>query len=1048
MNAAPAYVELHALSAFSFQRGASLPEELVERALALGYAGLALTDECSMAGIVRAWKHARDDCARPDWPLIAGAEFTLADGPKFVLLAQTQAGYAGICAAITRARRNAAKGRYRLSRADFDAGTAQTCALWIPRDADAPHELDWLHARYAGRLWIAVELHRDGHDGARLQRLRALSRHHGVPLVACGDVHMHVRARRPLQDVMTALRHRLPVSRCGPRLFANGERHLRTRAQLAALYPPELLRETLAVAERCAFRLDALRYEYPRELVGPGHTPSSWLRTLVERHLPERWPEGCPRAVRETLERELALIAEKGYEAFFLTVYDIVRYARERGILCQGRGSAANSAVCYTLGITEVSPEFTELLFERFISKERDEPPDIDVDFEHERREEVIQYVYRKYGRERAALAATVIRYQPRSALRDVGRALEIGADVVDRLAKSLAWWDEAADLPERLRAAGVDPEAPQIALWLRLARELVGFPRHLSQHVGGFVISDAPLSTLVPVENAGMPERTIIQWDKDDLEALGLLKVDVLALGMLSALRRSFELQRAFDGTALQLRGIPQNDAQTYAMIRRAETIGVFQIESRAQMSMLPRLQPRDLYDITVQVAIVRPGPIQGGMVHPYLKNRMQALRQPEAASSLGALHALLEGARADKQEALLRVLARTHGVPIFQEQVMRIAIVAADFSPGEADRLRRSMAAWKRDGGLEKWEHRLKAGMARNGFSPAFAERIYQQILGFGAYGFPESHAASFALLAYASAYMKCHYPAAFFAGLLNSQPMGFYPPSMLVGEARRMGVDVRPVDVCHSQWDCTLERGTDARPALRLGLRLIAGLPAAAAQRIVRARALQPYRSVDDLAQRAALSRRELDLLAGADALAALAGHRHAARWQARGHERLDGLLRTAQCADDAVALDAPTEGEDILADYRSMHLTLRRHPVALLRPRLARARVTPSGALARGRDGEAVRVAGIVMFRQRPGSAKGTMFVTLEDETGIVNLIVRPALIEAERSAVVGARLLIVQGRLQCQQSVIHVVAERCFDRSHWLGELPYLSRDFR
>ncbi|MEQ1438957.1 error-prone DNA polymerase [Fontimonas sp. SYSU GA230001] len=1029
MTKHPEYVELHALSAFSFQRGASMPGELVEHALALGYSGLAITDECSMAGVVRAWQQARE-LGATHWPLLTGSEFTLADGPKVVLLAQTQRGYAGLCAAITRGRRNATKGEYRLDRSDFADGTADTCALWIPRGPGDIEELVWLRERYPQRLWIAVELHRDGNDAAKLQRLRDHSRRFGVPLVAAGDVHMHRRERRVLQDVLTALRHHLPVQRCGHRLFANGERHLRPLDDLATLYPPELLRETLAVAERCTFRLGELRYEYPKEIVEPGHTPASWLRTLVERHIPDRWPAGCPPDVHAIIEKELALIAQKHYEAFFLTVHDIVQFAKRRGILCQGRGSAANSAVCYTLGITEVSPGFTDLLFERFVSIERDEPPDIDVDFEHERREEVIQYVYEKYGRERAALAATVIRYQPRSALRDVGRALDIGAEVVDRVTRSLAWWDEPDDLPERLRAAGVDPDAPQIRVWLRLARSLIGFPRHLSQHVGGFVISDAPLHELVPVENAAMPERTIIQWDKDDLEALGLLKVDVLALGMLSALRRSFELLRAYDGTALALRTIPPDDAATYAMIRRAETVGVFQIESRAQMSMLPRLKPANLYDLTVQVAIVRPGPIQGGMVHPYLDARLSSAPITYAS------------------EALRKVLERTHGVPIFQEQVMRIAVVAAGFTPGEADQLRRSMAAWKRSGGLEKWERRLKDGMAKNGYTAEFADRIYRQILGFGSYGFPESHAASFALLAYASAYLKCHYPAAFFCALINAQPMGFYPPSMLVAEARRMRVAVRPIDVLHSDWDCTLERGDDGRPALRLGLRLVSGFTPAAALRIAQARPAQPPADVDDLARRARLTRRDLDLLASADALAALTGHRYAARWQTRGLERLDGVLGAARVPDDAVQLAAPSEGEDILADYRSTGLTLRRHPVALLRPRLHQARVTANADLAGIADGAPLRVAGIVMFRQRPGSANGVMFMTLEDDTGIVNLIVKPPLIEAQRAAVVGGQFLIAQGRLQRQQNVTHVLAERFFDRSHWVGELPALSRDFR
>ncbi|TJY64923.1 error-prone DNA polymerase [Sinimarinibacterium sp. CAU 1509] len=1019
------YAELHALSAFSFQRGASLPPELVERAAELGYRALALTDECSMAGAVRAWQAGRD-CGLP---VIAGSEFTLHDGPKLVLLAETQRGYAGICGAITRGRRAAIKGRYNLQRRDLDAPIPEVCALWIPRGPGDVEELAWLRERYAGRLWIAVELHRDGRDAEQLQRLQALSQRFAVPRVASGDVHMHVRARRALQDVLTALRHHQPVARCGHRLFANGERHLRTLQDLQALYPPALLRETLHIAERCAFRLGTLKYDYPREIVPAGHTLQSWLRALVEQHIPERWPQGCPPEVRALIEKELTLITQKRYEAFFLTVYDIVLYARKQNILCQGRGSAANSVVCYTLGITAVDPGFTDLLFERFVSNERDEPPDIDVDFEHERREEVIQYVYDKYGRERAAIAATVIRYRPRSALRDVGRALDISAEVIDRVAKSLAWWDDPDGLPERLRSIGVDPKARAIRLWLRLARDLLEFPRHLSQHVGGFVISDAPLSELVPVENAAMPDRTIIQWDKDDLEALGLLKVDVLALGMLSALRRTFEHLRTFDGTALDLQRIPTDDAATYAMIGRAETLGVFQIESRAQMSMLPRLRPENLYDLTVQVAIVRPGPIEGDMVHPYLRRRagLEAVDYPPRLKS---------------------VLGRTYGVPIFQEQVMRIAMVAAGFSADEADQVRRSMAAWKRSGGLEKFERKLKDGMAARGYDADFAERIYKQILGFGSYGFPESHAASFALLAYASAWLKCHHPAAFLCGLINSQPMGFYPVSMLVGEARRLGVKVGAVDVRASHWDCALVPDRQQRPAIRLGLRLVSGFNVHAGLRLADARRTRPFDSVEDLARRTQLNARELEALAAADALRGLAGHRYHARWQTRGHARLDGLLQDAALPDDPVQLTTPAEGEEILADYRSTGLSLRRHPSALLRERLERHHVVPNAQLQQIDNGQPVRVAGIVMFRQRPGTAKGTMFMTLEDDTGIVNLIIWPRLIERQRDIIVGAGFVLVRGKLQREQGVTHVLAEAFADRSHWLAGLPHLSRDFR
>lgn len=1030
------YAELHALSAFSFQRGASMPQELMQRAAQLDYAALALTDECSLAGVVRAWEQGRQLQALGQHApaLIVGSELRLEEGLRCVLLAQTQAGYSALCATISAARRRAIKGRYHLTRADFDTPRPDLCVLWLPRGEQELEELAWLRERYANRLWIAVELHRQGRDREQLARLQELGRRFAVPLLASGDVHMHVRRRRALQDVMTALRLHQPVSRCGHALFANGERHLRKLEVLRELYPAELLRETLVVAERCAFRIDQVRYQYPRETVAPGHTPASWLRALVQQHLPERWPQGCPEKVRATLDKELAIIAEKNYEPFFLTVYDIVRFARKQQILCQGRGSAANSAVCYVLGITEVNPEHHQLLFERFVSRERDEAPDIDVDFEHERREEVIQYVYRKYGRERAALAASVISYQPRSALRDVGRALEIGPEIIDRVAQSLAWWDDPERLAERLQVLGIDAQAPRIRRWLQLSGELIAqsFPRHLSQHVGGFVISDQPLHELVPVENAAMAGRTVIQWDKDDLEALGLLKVDVLALGMLTAMRRTLQHLHDYDGRARSLSEIPPQDAQTYQMLQRAESVGVFQVESRAQMSMLPRLKPANLYDLTVQVAIVRPGPIQGGMVHPYLRRRLgeEPITYPKGA-----------------RDPLRSVLERTCGVPIFQEQVMQIAMVAADFSADQADALRRAMAAWKRAGGIERFRDKLMRGLLRNGYSAEFAAQIFRQIEGFGSYGFPESHAASFALLAYQSAYLKRHHPAAFICGLINAQPMGFYPPSMLIREAQRLGVTVHGIDVCHSHWDCHLQGRSPQAPALRLGLRLVKGFNEAAAQRIAAARA-QGFADVETLAQRAQLSSRELEALAAADALRALSGHRHQARWQAHGRAKFEGLLREASLPDEAVALPAPSEGEDILADYRSTSLTLRRHPVALLRERLDALHITANAALEQLADGAPVRVAGVVMFRQRPGSAQGTMFLTLEDDTGIVNLIVRPELIEREREAIIGAQFLLVRGRLQRQHQVTHVIATQFIDRSSWIAGLPYLSRDFR
>ncbi len=1004
----PDYAELHCVSNFTFLRGASHPEELVARAAELGYRALAITDDCSLAGIVRAHVAAKE-CGLP---LIVGAEFALRDGVRLALLATDRASYGVLSSLVSLGRRRSGKGRYELGRADVEAVAGKgLLALLFTMEA-AP----WLARHFAGRAWLAAELLCGPDDRALLARLRAQSEASGLPLVAAGDVHMHVRSRRRLQDALTAIRLRKPVSQCGHALHPSGERHLRLRARLAQLYPPELLAETLAVAARCRFSLDELRYEYPQELVPPGETPASHLRTLVEEGLVRRCPAGPGTKARDLVEHELAMIGELRYEPFFLTVHDVVRFARGRGILCQGRGSAANSIVCYALGITEVDPAQMDMLFERFISRERNEPPDIDVDFEHERREEVIQYLYRKYGRDRAALAATVICYRPRSALRDAGRALGFDAEALERLSRTMAWWDGRHALPERLREAGFDPEEPLLQVLVALAGQLVGFPRHLSQHVGGFVISRGPLAELVPVENAAMAERTVIQWDKDDLDALGLLKVDVLALGMLTAIRRALALcgMRGMDE-------VPKEDPETYEMLCHADSVGVFQVESRAQMTMLPRLRPRRFYDLVIEVAIVRPGPIQGGMVHPYLRRR-QGL-EPVTYPS----------------EAVKGVLARTLGVPIFQEQVMQLAIVAAGFSGGEADGLRRSMAAWRRKGGLEGFESRLVRGMMERGYAREFADAIYRQILGFGEYGFPESHAASFALLVYVSAWLKRHRPAAFLAALLDSQPMGFYGPSQLVQDAQRHGVEVRPVDVNESDWDCTLEGG-----AVRLGLGRVGGLREEAGRRIAAGR---PYASVEDLARRAALDRRDLGALARAGALASLAGHRRRARWAAAGADVLPGLLAPAKAPQPLPALEAPAEGEDLVDDYASLGLTLGRHPLALLRGRLSRLGLQPAERLAALPHGRPARAAGLVTCRQRPDTATGVVFVTLEDETGTVNVVVWRDLVERQRRELLGASLMAVEGTIQREGEVVHLVARRLADHSVLLGRLASRSRDF-
>jgi error-prone DNA polymerase len=803
------------------------------------------------------------------------------------------------------------------------------------------------------------------------------------------------------------------------------------RMRLAQLYPAELLAETVNIAGRCNFSLEELRYEYPEELVPPGETPTTYLRRLVEDGCRRRFPQGVPEAVRDLLEKELALIAELRYEPFFLTVHDIVRYARSRGIFCQGRGSAANSAVCYVLRITEVNPAKQKLLFERFVSRERNEPPDIDVDFEHQRREEVIQYIYSKYGRDRAAIAATVICYRPKSALRDVGKALGLDLQQVDRIAKSIAWWDDRRDLAERLREAGFDPESPVIRRLIALATSLLGFPRHLSQHVGGFVISQGALGRLVPIENAAMPERSVIQWDKDDLDSLGLLKVDVLGLGMLSAIRRALAFVNDLRGSRHTMDSLLQKeDPAVYEMIRKADTIGVFQIESRAQMSMLPRLKPKEFYDLVIEVAIVRPGPIQGDMVHPYLRRRdgKEPVDYPN--------------------EAVKKVLERTLGVPIFQEQVMELAVVAAGFTLGEADRLRRAMAAWRRKGGLEPFQQKLIDGMRRNAIPEEFAERIYRQILGFGEYGFPESHAVSFALLAYVSAWLKHREPAAFLAALLNSQPMGFYAPSQLVQDARRHGVEVRPVDVTASEWECTLESGGEGtQPAVRLGFLLVRGLSEESATRIVAARKRESPQSVGDLAHRAALGRHDLKCLAAAGALEPLAGHRRQAHWAVAGVETGSHILHGAPIAETPAVFQSPEEGEDLVADYASIGLTLGRHPLALLRRRLSRMRFSTAAELHALPNGRRARAAGIVTGRQRPDTASGVVFVTLEDETGCVNVIVWRDLTERQRRELLGARLMGVEGVLEREGEVVHLVAKRLSDHSALLGRLLTPSRDF-
>ena len=1139
------YAELHALSNFSFQRGASHPEELVARAHALGYAALAITDECSVAGMVRAHTEAKKFGLK----LLPGAEFALADGCKLVVLAHNLTGWGNLCEFITAARCVASKGHYRVNWQSSNFALLQDCELLLSFDRLAQSAITFeaisahcirASALFGTRVWLAVELCFGLDDVLWLHQLQQASRLTGVPLVAAGDVHMHVRSRKPMQDVMTAVRLGRPVHECGLALQANAEAHLRSRERLAQVYAPDLLAATLTIAGRCHFSLDELRYQYPLEAVLPGLTPAQTLRRFTYEGASQRYPQGISASVQQQIEHELVLIADLKYEMYFLTVHDIVAFARSRHILCQGRGSAANSAVCYCLGVTEVDPSRINMLFERFISRERNEPPDIDVDFEHQRREEVIQYIYAKYGRDRAALTATVISYRPRSALRDVGRALGIDEALITALAKEHPGMYSREVLAERLQSAlarlGPDfvaPKAELLDLWMHLSSQIQRFPRHLSQHVGGFVLTQSKLTRVVPVENAAMPDRSIIQWDKDDLDAMGLLKVDVLALGMLSAIRRCLDLISTQRGYTFQMQDIPAEDPATYDMICRADTVGTFQIESRAQMSMLPRLQPRCFYDLVIEVAIVRPGPIQGGMVHPYLRRRqgLEPVDYPEG------LHAALQ---------------RTLGVPIFQEQVMQIAMLAAGFSAGESDSLRRSMAAWKRKGGVHKFYDRMVGGMVERGYTQEFAQAIFKQIEGFGEYGFPESHAASFALLAYVSCWLKHHEPACYLAAMLNSQPMGFYAPAQLVQDAQRHGVEVRAVDVMVSDWDCTLEpvpssgqpevmdrhglwprddegspslgnpealdrhglqpRDDDGSPSLRasssgsephtdlepygvtasaarqsmdsgvldcftsfamttgswkaqrgnpsgapqqlavrLGLRMISGLALAAAERITTARAQTPFLSTEDLALRAQLDAGDLKALAGADALISLSGHRRQQVWDASALKPAPPLLQAVPVDEDVLELPPAAEAEEVFFDYAALGLTLRSHPLAILRAQLSKQKLQTAAQLRDLPSGRLVRACGIVVMRQRPQTAKGVTFVTLEDETGSINVIVWKSLQNKQRAELLRSRLMAVYGVWQRDEDsggeVRHLIAKRLVDLTPLLGGLSTASREF-
>jgi len=1025
---ASGYAELQVTSNFSFLRGASHPDELVETAAALGHRALAITDRNSLAGVVRAHAAAK----RLGLRLVVGARLDLDDGPSVLAYPIDRAAYGRLASLLTLGKRRVGKGECHLTRADLLAHAEGQILLALPPDdpcEDFARKLKALKASIKDRLYLAAHHLYRGDDGRRVGHLAELADRCGIPLIATNDVHMHAPARRDLQDVLTCVREKCTIDTAGFRLRANAERHLKSPNEMTRLFRrhPAAVARTLEIVGRLHFSLDELRYEYPVDPCPDDLTPRDYLARETWAGAAERYPEGVPRKVRSLLEHELALIGKLGYAPYFLTVYDIVRYARSRGILCQGRGSAANSAVCYCLGITAVDPSRLDLLFERFVSAERNEPPDIDVDFEHERREEVIQYIYAKYGRERAGIAATVISYRAKSAVRDVGKAMGLSLDMVGALADTVWGWSEDGIDPHHVREIGLDPEAPRLRTTLRLARELIGFPGHLSQNVGGFFITRSPLSEVVPIENAAMPERTMIEWDKDDLDSLGILKIDVLALGMLTCIGKGLALLARHKGLQYSLATVPSEDVAVYDMLCKADSIGVFQVESRAQMSFLPRMKPRDFYDLVIEVAIVRPGPIQGDMVHPYLRRR-NGEEKVEYPS-----------------EDLRQVLAKTLGVPLFQEQAMKIAIVGAGFTPSEADQLRRAMATFRKTGKIHGFQTKMVEGMVGRGYSRAFAERCFHQIEGFGEYGFPESHAASFALLVYVSAWLKCHHPEVFAAALLNSQPMGFYAPAQIVRDARDHGVEVRSVDVNRSDWDCTLETSeAPQRLALRLGFRQVKGLREPDMARLVGYRR-DGYADPHALQRRTGLRQATLERLAEADAFGSMTLDRRAGLWAVRGLGEAPLPLfaaaeRRVAAPEPSVTLPPSWLGEEVTADYAALRLSLKAHPLALLRKRLAREGIAPHAELSTIRDGRRITIAGIVLVRQRPGSARGVIFTTLEDETGPANVIIWPDIFERFHRIVLASRLLAVTGRLQREGIVIHVIAEQLTDLTHLLAGL--------
>jgi len=1035
-----AYAELQVTTNFTFLQGASHPEEIVLAAAARGLSAVAITDRNSFAGIVRAHTAAK----QADIKLIIGVRLDFMNGRSLLVYPKDRAAYGRLCRLLTIGRRRAEKGSCHLTLDDFSAlAEGQVVVLLAPEKID-PAFQDWIadvQQVAEGTIYLAAHHLYGGDDHKRITILSRLAKKNSLELLATNDVHAHMAARRPLQDVLSCIRDGCTIETAGIRLFVNAERHIKSPEEMKTLFSlwPKAISASLEITEKCQFSLDELRYEYPINAYD-GRDPQTELVRLTWLGAASRFPGGMPEEVVKTLTHEINLVAELNFAPYFLTVYDIVRFARSRGILCQGRGSAANSAICFCLGITSIDPVKSELLFERFISAERGEPPDIDVDFEHERREEVIQYIYAKYGRDRAGLAATVISFRTKMAIREVGKALGLSLDTITVLAKSL-WRSKDEEIQEaQVREAGLDPTAPNIRLALKLTRELMGFPRHLSQHVGGFVITHGPLEEMVPVENAAMEDRTVVQWDKDDLDALGILKIDVLGLGMLSCLRKGFDLLRQHYGLDYTLATIPQDNPHVYDMLCRADSIGVFQVESRAQMSMLPRLKPRNFYDLVVEVAIVRPGPIQGDMVHPYLRRRdgLEVVEYPK--------------------EELRQVLGKTMGVPLFQEQAMKIAIVAAGFTPSEADQLRRAMATFRKMGTIGNFQTKMVEGMVARGYERDFAERCFKQIEGFGDYGFPESHAASFALLVYASAWLKYAYPAVFAAALLNSQPMGFYAPAQIIRDARDHHVQVFAVDVNYSFWDNALEEAHTVtgvpQKALRIGFRQIKGFKELDALALVEERN-NGYLSVRDLWRRSGFNAAALERLAEADAFRSLGLSRRAALWEARALSNYElPLFAHAQdkfrpganspnftpVKEPQVLLPQPMLGEDVMLDYERLRLSLKAHPMELFRTDLARAKMIAAKRLEYTAHGTKVRVAGLVLNRQRPGTAKGVLFATLEDETGWINLVIWAKTFEKYRRVILGSRLLAVEGEVQKEGIVIHVVVKKAFDMDGDLSNL--------